>query len=79
MTDDETRRIEPRKGVEVYLSKAGYVCISQEDDDHVKRESVIVLEPSMVPKVVEFLKDALDEYLEDVKAKNAADRQTDAP
>ena len=60
-----SRRIPPRPGVEVYLSEAGYVCIKQDDADHRHGESVIVLDPSMVPRVVQFLRETLDEYLDE--------------
>ena len=66
-----SRRIPPRPEVEVYLSEAGYVCIKQEDADHRGGAAVVVLDPSMVPRVVQFLRETLDEYLDEFHGSSA--------
>jgi hypothetical protein len=57
------RKIPPRPGVEVYLNEAGHVCLRQENAGRCG-ESVIVLDPSMVPCVIRFLRETIDDYLD---------------
>ena len=68
-----SRKIEPRPGVEVYISEGGYICLSQEDGDHISGHSRIVLDPSIVPRVVEYLKETLDEYLDEFRVTDASE------
>lgn len=74
------RKIEPRPGVEIYISDKGYICIKQEQDYPVGEgdDVIVLLEPNMIPKVIEFLRDTLDEYLDKVKQQNADAREEDA-
>ena len=60
-----SRIIPPRPGVEVYLSEAGNICLRQEDGGHRSGASLVVLDPSMVPRVIQFLRETLDDYLEE--------------
>jgi hypothetical protein len=58
------RKIPPRPGVEVYLNEAGHICLRQENAGGRCGEAVIVLDPSMVPCVLRFLRETLDDYLD---------------
>jgi hypothetical protein len=56
-------KIEPKDGVEIYVSQNNKICLKQ--DIYGVGENLIVLDPSDVPKVREFLQAALDEFLND--------------
>jgi len=64
-------KIEPRPGVEVYVSDAGYICLKQEDPQHCEGESCILLDPSIVHQVIDHLKAAMDEYVVEVDQVNS--------
>ena len=56
-----TWEIEPRAGVEIYVSDTGHICLKQEDPDDMSGDSFIVLDPSIVPQVITNLQAALKE------------------
>jgi hypothetical protein len=55
------RKVEPRDGFEVYISKANNICIKQVN--LLDGETVIIIHPDDVTKLIEFLQDAHQETL----------------
>ncbi len=53
------RRMEARYATEVYISEAGNICIKQ--DVPMEEETLIVLEPAQVPRIIEWLQECLEE------------------
>jgi hypothetical protein len=64
-----TRRMESRNAIEVYVSDKNFVCIKEEDFHD--GDKIIVLEPSQVPHLIEWLKEAVDEALDAFSEKSA--------
>lgn len=55
------RKVEPRDGFEVYVTKANDICIKQVHT--FDGEAEIFIHPDDVTKLIEFLKDAYQETL----------------
>jgi hypothetical protein len=54
-------KIEPRDGVEVYASDAGFVCIKQ--INFVQEETIVTVHPDDVPQLIKLIEEAQQEAL----------------